>query len=97
MKSAHAFFFGILAIILYRALRGEGFTRKNAAVWSVIFATIYGASDEFHQMFTQGREARIRDVLIDGIGAGLVIYLIYRFLPNLPKKVKTLLLEFGIE
>jgi len=96
MKSAHVFFFGVLSVILYRALRGEGLSRKKAAIWAVVLTTLYGASDEFHQMFTQGREARVRDVFIDGIGAGLVIYLIYRFLPRFPKKIQEFLLKLGV-
>jgi VanZ family protein len=96
MKSSHAFFFGVLAVLFYRALVGEGLTRKRAAIRAIIFTVLYGASDEFHQMFTQGREARVRDVFIDGIGATVVIYLIYWFLPKLPKKIQIFLLEFGI-
>lgn len=96
MKSAHVFFFGILGVLFYRALRGEGLTRKKAAIWAVVFTTFYGASDEYHQLFTQGREARIRDVFFDGIGASLVSYFIYRFLSRFPKKFQTFLLQFGI-
>jgi VanZ family protein len=62
----------------------------------VSMAFFYGATDEYHQMFTQGREARIRDVFIDGIGAGVIIFYIYRFLPKLPKKIQTFLMQFGI-
>jgi hypothetical protein len=96
MKSAHAFFFGALAILIYRALRGEGLSRKRAAIWALALTIAYGASDEIHQIFTQGREAKVRDVFIDGTGASIVIYLIYKFLPRLPKKIQDLLLQFGI-
>jgi len=96
MKSAHAFFFGALAILIYRGLIGEGISRKKAAIYAVIFAFFYGGTDELHQMFTQGREARVRDIFIDGIGAGIVMYLIYQFLPKLPKKFQLFLLELGI-
>lgn len=97
MKSAHVFFFGVLGLLFYRALRGEGLTRKKAAIWAIVFTMFYGASDELHQLFTQGRESRARDVVIDGIGAGVVIFLIYRFLPRFPKKFQTFLLQFGIK
>lgn len=88
MKGAHTFFFGALALLIYRALRGEGISRKKAAILAVIFTTLYGASDEFHQMFTQGREARARDIFIDGIGAGVTTYIVYQFLPKFPEKFK---------
>jgi VanZ family protein len=95
-KIGHFLLFGILAVLIYRALIGQGLSRKKAAVWAVTMAFLYGATDEYHQMFTQGREAKVRDVLIDGVGAGMVIYFIYRFFPNLPKKFQNFLLQFGI-
>lgn len=96
-KVAHFLLFGVLAVLIYRALIGQGMSRKNAAIWAVLSAFFYGATDEYHQMFTQGREARMRDVLIDGLGGMAVIYTIYRFFPKLPKKVQAFLLEFGIK
>jgi VanZ family protein len=95
-KIAHFLLFGVLAVLVYRALIGQGMSRKKAAIWAVSLAFFYGATDEYHQMFTQGREARMRDVLIDGFGAGVVIYVIYRFFSKLPKKIQAFLLEFGI-
>jgi hypothetical protein len=95
-KAGHFLMFGALAVLVYRALTGEGVSRKKAAIWAVVTAFFYGATDEYHQLFVQGREARMRDVLIDGVGAGVVIYLIYRFISKLPKKIQSFLLEFGI-
>ncbi|KKR73867.1 MAG: hypothetical protein UU16_C0012G0004 [Candidatus Woesebacteria bacterium GW2011_GWA2_40_7] len=89
------FLFGALAILIYRGLLGENIPKKKAAIWAVILAFFYGASDEFHQLFTQGREARIRDVVFDTLGAGIVIFLIYRFLQKLPKKVQSILKDLG--
>ena len=87
-KTGHVLLFGFLAILTYRGLRGEGVSRKKAAIWAIIFATFYGGTDEFHQMFTQGREARVRDVFIDGAGAFIATFLTYQILPKLPKKFK---------
>ena len=96
-KTGHVLLFGVLAVFIYRALIGQGLSRKKAAIWAVAIVFLYGATDEYHQMFTQGREAMVRDVFIDGIGAGIIIYFIYRFLPKLSKKIQTFLLEFGIK
>jgi VanZ family protein len=96
-KIGHLLLFGTLALLFYRAFHGQGINRKNAAVWAVVASFLYGVSDEFHQMYTQGREARVRDVLIDGVGASLVTYLVYKFLPKFPKKVQSFLLQFDIK
>jgi len=67
-KSAHVFVYGVLAILLYRALVSEGVNKKKAFTISVIVAIFYGATDEFHQSFTPGREPRVRDIFFDGLG-----------------------------
>lgn len=95
-KTGHVLLFGILAIFLYRALRGEGVSRKRAVVWAIVLATFYGATDEFHQVFTQGREARVRDIVVDFVGAGVFVCIAYQFLPKLPKKFKIYAEELGL-
>lgn len=96
-KIGHVLLFGVLAVLIYRGLIGDGMGRKKAAIYSTILAIFYGATDEFHQMFTQGRESTVRDIIIDGVGAGILIYIIYNLLPKLPKKVQTFLLQFGVK
>lgn len=68
-KSAHIFVYGVLAILTYRALLSEGVNKKRAFLIAVLIAIFYGATDEFHQSFTPGREPRIRDIFFDGAGA----------------------------
>ena len=75
-KFGHVILFGALAVLIYRGLVGNGMDKKKAAIWAIILATFYGLTDELHQMFTQGREARIRDVLIDGVGASIFIFVV---------------------
>lgn len=87
-KFAHVTFFGFLAVLIYRGLRGEGMQRKNAVKWAVVLTAFYGATDEFHQFFTQGRESRIRDVGFDTIGAMLAMSVVYYLLPKMPNKFK---------
>lgn len=80
-KMGHVLLFGFLALLVYRGLKMEGVERKKAAIWAIILVFLYGASDEYHQMSTQGREPRVRDVFIDGVGAALVILTTY-YLPS---------------
>lgn len=86
-KTGHVLLFGAMAILIYRALRMSGVDRKKAAILALVLATFYGASDEYHQMFTQGRESRIQDVFIDSGGAFLVILTTYYLPPKLSKKI----------
>jgi VanZ family protein len=87
-KLAHVFEYAVLSTFIYRALINSGVGKRNAGIWAVVLTVLYGASDEFHQSFTPGRQARIRDVLIDGFGGGLAVYLIWKFLPKVPKRLK---------
>lgn len=96
-KTGHIILFAVLAILFYRALLGEGVNRKKAAYFAVLIALFYGAVDEFHQSFTQGREARLRDTFIDGVGAGFAIFMIYKFTAKLPRKLRDMFLKIGIK
>lgn len=95
-KIGHTLLFGFLAILVYRGLRGEGVSAKNAVIWAIIISTLYGATDEYHQLFTQGREARVRDVFIDGIGATVFTFFVYWLLPKLSKKLKIYSEKLGL-
>ena len=88
-KSAHVIEYGILASLLYRALKESGVQKYNAGLIAILIALIYGATDELHQSFTPGREPRVRDVFFDTIGAILSVYSIWNLLPKAPKKLKT--------
>lgn len=48
---------------------------KYILIASVLIAALYGASDEFHQLFVQGRNCDIIDLSVDIIGACIGIAL----------------------
>ena len=79
MKSAHALFFGILAILIYRALVAYGVSKDKAIIWAIMITMFYGATDELHQLFTQGREARFKDIGFDTIGGTLGVLIWRKF------------------
>jgi len=87
-KTAHVVEFAIFATLFYRAIVAYGIFEKMAGGYSVLVSFVYGATDEFHQSFTPGREPRARDVVFDTIGATLAIYIIWKYLPTAPKKLK---------
>ena len=70
-KQLHGAAYGLLAILVARALtRGDipALTVRHAATAWVV-ATVYGATDEFHQSFVPGRSAEWLDLAADAAGA----------------------------
>jgi VanZ family protein len=79
-KTLHVIEYAILFILLVRA------TRSYTAAF--VLTLLYATTDEFHQQFVPSREGRVRDVIIDGIGAGLVWYYLVKQLPKAPQRLK---------
>ena len=70
-KTAHMTEFGILSVLVYVWLGKWQIAVGKKMSIAAIFAILYAASDEFHQLFVPGRAGSIRDVVIDGMGAVL--------------------------
>ena len=70
--------YGGLAFLLCRALLGEGLGWTAALAVALVATSAYGASDEWHQRFTPGRSADVRDWEADSLGAavGLMGYVL---------------------
>lgn len=69
-KFAHASVYFILAIITTAAIiQLNKKTERRCYVLAVIFCFIYAITDEYHQLFVNGRSGEFRDVLIDTSGA----------------------------
>lgn len=95
-KTAHIFEYGILATLVYRALINSKIEKKKAMWYSVLFAFIYGLTDEFHQSFTPGRGPKFTDVLIDTTGASIFIFGIIGNISKLPKSVQEFYKKYSI-
>lgn len=70
-KTAHAVAFGVLALLILRALAGgawRGVTRWTLS-GCVVFTLLYGVKDEWQQMYTPGRMSDVMDVAADLAGA----------------------------
>jgi VanZ family protein len=68
-KVAHALAYAGLGLLLCRACSGSGLPWAAAFAISVLAASIYGASDEWHQSFVPNRAADPLDWLADSVGA----------------------------
>lgn len=84
-KIAHAIEFGILALLLYRAIKEGGVKTNRTIIYSSIIALFYAFSDEFHQLFVRGRHCSFKDVAIDSIG--ILIFVIACYYKNRKKVV----------
>jgi VanZ family protein len=67
-KGGHMFGYALLAWAYLHALGGKGMLRTQLFL-SLVLATLYACSDEWHQGFTPGRTSSITDVFIDTAGA----------------------------
>lgn len=72
-KLVHAFLFGVLSAGIVFALRaGHRWQSVAAAIGGFVLATLYGATDELHQMFNPNRMADVMDALANAAGAAVV-------------------------
>ena len=80
-KLGHMAVFGILALLLWRALATTTSWRRPWA-WGLVLAILYAATDEWHQAFVETRHPSLLDVGIDAAGAliGVAAVLIVRIL-----------------
>jgi len=77
-KSAHFTIYGVLSILVIRAVRRTYQFEKSGLWIALSICFLYACSDEFHQLFVRGRSGQFTDVLIDTFGAlvGIGIYII---------------------
>ncbi len=74
--SAHLLEYGILALLLSRALKDSPGFRGRARprfTASLALAFLYGATDEWHQSFVPGRSCSLLDLGVDLAGAALAL------------------------
>jgi VanZ family protein len=73
-KIGHMGVFGILARLLARAITGSTYwSWKKIFAWSLTATFLYACSDEYHQSFTPGRVASVKDVALDTLGAWMAL------------------------
>lgn len=74
-KAAHLLTYGVMAICLRNAMHPHPWTYP--AAW--FLATLYGAGDEYHQIYVLGRTPLFTDVVIDSLGAAAGLLVAYRW------------------
>jgi VanZ family protein len=76
-KILHFAAYAVMGILFYRAYRTLrlGNHRQILVLLSMVSASFYGISDEIHQYFVPSRNADVRDVIADFLGAVCAVYL----------------------
>lgn len=81
-KLSHVVEYFVLCYLMLRAAESEarlsrfGFEKLMAA--AALAAIAFAMTDEFHQSLVPGREGKVTDVLIDGLGIVVLLLLVRR-------------------
>ena len=74
-KTAHAVEYAMLGFLIWRVVHSAATLASIRPArhfrLALLLAALYAATDEAHQIFVPGREAAVRDVLLDTCGAAL--------------------------
>ena len=75
----HSVEYGGLALLTVRATSGGRWAdvTSGALISAWLIATLYGASDEWHQVYTPGRMSEFRDLRNDAVGALVALSLVW--------------------
>jgi VanZ family protein len=77
-KNAHFMIYLVLGLLALNAVRAGGGRGIRYPIAALALCVVYAMSDEFHQLFIEGRSGEVRDVFIDSSGAavGIVAFLL---------------------
>jgi VanZ family protein len=83
-KFAHASEYTVFGFLLFRTLKSVEW--KHPIIWAWGLGTIYGISDEIHQMFVPGRLCQVWDGIADSVGIllGVLIFRWFRDRAHIP-------------
>lgn len=80
-KTAHFTLYLILGILAHLVF--SSYNVSKPVIYSVIFCLLYACSDEIHQIFSNGRTAKLMDIFIDTCGG-----IVGNFICHIIKKYK---------
>jgi VanZ family protein len=72
----HVPLFGAVAFCCYKTLAKGRELSMPAIALAFVASVVYAVVDEWHQSFVAGRNASLSDVIVDVIGAGLMLLVI---------------------
>ena len=84
-KVLHVIEYAILTLTYYRG--------SKKVVVSVVLAILFAVTDEFHQTLVPSRTGKRSDIVIDASAAVITGLVLWKYLQNLPQKLKSWLSE----
>lgn len=76
-KAAHMTEYAILAVLLSGNFMQYEALKQKCFLWAFLGTAGYAATDEFHQLFIEGRSGEFKDVCIDSLGGLIGLILAY--------------------
>jgi VanZ family protein len=74
-KVVHGMLYGLLAYLFFAALRfGHTLRFSFCVVIGLLLASLYGVTDEIHQISTPGRSCDVMDWVADTLGASMIFF-----------------------
>ncbi|MBU1164110.1 VanZ family protein [Patescibacteria group bacterium] len=77
-KIAHMAEYFVLTFLYYKALNNYKINFNKILLYSLMLTILSAIMDEFHQSFIAGRTASAFDVLVDSVGAIILIMLMIK-------------------
>ena len=72
----HGLAYALLGSLAWVTFIHLSLSTRSVFLYAILYASLYGVSDEFHQSFIDGRHADVWDWVADTLGALLAISLI---------------------
>ncbi len=81
-KLAHFSLYFILGMLVYILL--TTFNLKHPVILAILFSLFYASTDEFHQLFIDGRTSSVIDIFLDTFGS--IVGVVFCNIPKIFKK-----------
>jgi len=85
-KCAHMSEYMIFTLSVVLALYVWNVKNKWLYILAFAVSVLFASTDEFHQLFVSGRSGRIADVLIDSVGSGIGLLIVWGVKRNIIKR-----------
>ncbi|MCK5307612.1 MAG: VanZ family protein [Zetaproteobacteria bacterium] len=78
-KLSHLLAYAVMAVLAWHTFSHHLSSCRAVALVTVVFCSLYGMSDEFHQSFVAGRNSEVADWLADTLGAAIATVAMIRY------------------